>query len=131
MRTQSVPIEEYKANLNALIDMLRDPSSEFYAPDTVIIILSPPPVCIPQRAADVRQRWGPDVELDRSAERTRQFAVAAQEVASDRNVGFVPVYDEMMQAAGPDPDEGLPRLLSDGLHLTPEGYQVSLTQTLQ
>jgi lysophospholipase L1-like esterase len=47
-----------------------------------------------------------------------------KEVAEKRKVGFVNVYEAMMQAAGSDPEQGLRKLLSDGLHLTAAGYQV-------
>ena len=107
--------------------MLRSSSSAFYSPDTIIIILSPPPICAPQRREDVRNRWG-EVELDRTPERTKEFARAAEEVAKELNVGFVPVFDAIMTAAGPDPDVGLQRYFTDGLHLTASGYQVMCFQ---
>jgi lysophospholipase L1-like esterase len=47
-----------------------------------------------------------------------------KEVAEKRKVGFVNVYEAMMQAAGSEPEQGLRKLLSDGLHLTAAGYQV-------
>ncbi|CAD6574173.1 MAG: hypothetical protein CYPHOPRED_005314 [Cyphobasidiales sp. Tagirdzhanova-0007] len=123
MRPQSIPVAEFKKNLNALIDMLQSPDSAYYSPDTIIILLSPPPICVPQRQEEVRRLWG-DVKLDRTAERTKEFADATEEVAKQRRIGFVPVFDAMMAAAGPSPDEGLRKLLCDGLHLTATGYQV-------
>ena len=124
MRPQSIPVAEFKKNLNALIDMLQSPDSAYYSPDTIIILLSPPPICVPQRQEEVRRLWG-DVKLDRTAERTKEFADATEEVAKQRRIGFVPVFDAMMAAAGPSPDEGLRKLLCDGLHLTATGYQVT------
>ena len=41
---QHVPLEQYKANLSKLIHMVRDPSSEYYSPETRIILFTPPPV---------------------------------------------------------------------------------------
>lgn len=124
IRTQSLPIERFKANLRSMVDLLRSENSPHYSPSTEIIILSCPPVAIAQRAEDVERKWGPGIPLDREAERTKQFADAAQEVALESKTGFVDVFGEIMRAAGPDPEEGLRKYLSDGLHLNSDGYQV-------
>lgn len=123
MRTQSIPIEEFKDNLNKFIDMFRSESSPHFSPGTTIFLLPPPPISISQRKEDVLAKWGHE-NLDRTFERTKQFAEAVREVAEQRQVVFVPLFDNMMAAAGPDPDNGLRQFLSDGLHLTPAGYQV-------
>jgi hypothetical protein len=129
MRTQSIPLSEFKQNLVKFIEMLRSPNSEHYSPDTTIFLISPPPICVPQRAADVERRFGPGLELDRSFERTQDFAKAVKEVAQECKVSYVPAFEAIMHAAGPDYDTGLPKYLSDGLHLTPAGYQASLTSS--
>lgn len=112
-----------------MVGLLRSPDSAHYSPSTKIIILSCPPVAIAQRAEDVERKWGPGIPLDREAERTKQFADAAQEVALELKTGFVDVYGEIMHAAGPDPEEGLRKYLSDGLHLNADGYQVRVQVT--
>lgn len=124
MRPQSIPIEKFKANLNTMIDMLRDEKSPHYNPSTVITLFSCPPICKEQRQEHVTEQWGPGIELDRTPERTRHFAQAAGEVAKQRQVGFVDVYAAMMVAAGPDPDQGLRQFFWDGLHLTAAGYKI-------
>ena len=89
-----------------------------------IFVLSPPPINLKQRMEDVHLRFGSDVEPDRTEQRTHEFAIATQEVAAAEKAVFVPVYDKLIEAAGPNRDAGLRRLLCDGLHLTPEGYEV-------
>lgn len=126
IRTQSVTRQVFKENLRKMIAMVQQPQSPYYHPGTRIIVFSCPPVCIEQRREDVKRRFGPGIELDRTAERTRDFAVAAGEVAEEMRVGFVNVYDKMMEAAGPKPEKGLRKLLSDGLHLTAAGYEVGV-----
>lgn len=124
MRPQYVTIDRYKANLHFFIDLLQNPKSPYYSPDTVILITSPPPISGPMRLLDAQRKWGPDVQLDRDPQRTEEFAIAAGQVARDKGVGFVNVWTAMMHAAGPDKEAGLRQFLSDGLHLTPAGYQV-------
>lgn len=125
MRSQSIPLQQFKDNIERMIDMLQSKDSPHYSgSQTSIILFSCPPICVSQRKEDVAARLGPGIELDRSAERTKQFAEAMGQVAEKRKVGFVNVHDAMMQAAGPDPEQGLRKLLSDGLHLTAQGYQV-------
>lgn len=124
MRSQSIPLDQFKDNIDAMIDRITSKDSPYYSPDTTIILFSCPPICESQRKEDVAARLGPGIELDRSAERTRDFAYAMKEVAEKRKVGFVNVFDAMMKAAGSDSETGLRRLLSDGLHLTAQGYQV-------
>lgn len=124
MRSQSIPLDKFKANIEQMIDMIFSKDSPHYSPDTTIILFSAPPICVSQRKEDVAARLGPGIELDRTAERTKEFAYAMKEVAEKRKVGFVNVYEAMMQAAGSEPEQGLRKLLSDGLHLTAAGYQV-------
>lgn len=124
MRSQSIPLDGFKANLNTMIDMLRDEKSPHHNPSTIITLFSCPAICKTQRQEHVLEQWGPGIELDRDPERTRQFAQAVGEVAKQRAVGFVDVYGNMMAAAGPNPEEGLRQFFWDGLHLTAAGYKV-------
>jgi lysophospholipase L1-like esterase len=126
MRPQSIPLEQFKANLNKIIDALKDPQSPYYSLNTVITLVSCPPLSMVQRQEFVLETHGPGITLDRSPERTKAFAYASGEVAKERGVGYVNAYDAIMAAAGPDPDNGLRKFFSDGLHLTAEGYKVSI-----
>jgi lysophospholipase L1-like esterase len=123
-RTQSIPLTEYKQNLRDFITMLRSPESEHYSPDTTIFLISPPPICEPQLLAAAERYFGPGYGLDRSFERTQDFARAAKDVAQECKVAYVPAFEAIMHAAGHEFNTGLPKYLSDGLHLTPAGYQV-------
>lgn len=59
---------------------------------------------------------------DREYERTHQFAEAVKEVAGERALPSVDVWTAIAEAAARD--GGLERYLSDGLHLTAEGYAI-------
>ncbi|PVV04704.1 hypothetical protein BB560_000785 [Smittium megazygosporum] len=39
---QHVPLEEYTSNLEYMINLIYDPSSEYYSPETKIILITPP-----------------------------------------------------------------------------------------
>lgn len=126
-RTQSIPVSEFKQNLNTFIDMIQSPKSPFYHPECTMFILSCPPICIPQRFEDVQRRFGLQSldDLDRTFERTQEFAEAAKLVAEQRGVAYVPVFEAFMKKAGEDVETGLRRLFVDGLHPNPAGYQVA------
>lgn len=89
-----------------------------------IFVLSLAPINVEQRMEGWRTRFGPHIRPDHADERTHSFAKATQEVADAANAIFVPVYDAMLQAAGNNRDAGLRKLLSDGKHLSPAGYEV-------
>ncbi len=73
----------------------------------------------------------------RKAEATKAYAEAVQDVAQENGVGVVNLWSIFMERAGWRPGEpllgskyveqkpdGLPKLLSDGLHLTVEGNKL-------
>ena len=119
---ESVSLEQFKANLLAMITAFRQKDASGEVP--TIFVLSPTPINIEQRMEEWRMRFGLDVRPDHTEDRTRAFATATQEVAEAANALFVPVYDAMLQAAGNNRDAGLRKLLSDGKHLSPAGYEV-------
>lgn len=59
---------------------------------------------------------------DREYERTHQFAEAVKQVAGERGIPSVDVWTAIADAAARD--GGLGRYLSDGLHLTADGYAI-------
>lgn len=131
MRRQSIPVEEFKSNLREMVDL--------FPAETPILLITPPPFSPDMRQADVALRFPEEtLELDRDIERTRSFARAVLEVASELSqtskkglIAAVEVHDSMEAAAvkvgNGDREKGLKHFLSDGLHLSPEGYKVSIT----
>lgn len=102
-------------------------------PTTAVLVLTPPPVCLTIRRGDIDARFpGQNLELDRTVERTREYAKAVEEVVQDlkserKNIACVELHDAMVQKAEElygEREAGLARYLSDGLHLTAEGYIV-------
>ncbi|GAA6056340.1 hypothetical protein JCM3770_000678 [Rhodotorula araucariae] len=121
---QSMTIEHFKANLNTILDMLRLPTSPWYAPETQLVLLTPPPVDDTIRNTELASR-SPARVPDRDAERTRLFAEAVQDVGRAGAVPVVDVWGRIMQFARDNDGGKLDRYLSDGLHLTAEGYRIA------
>ncbi|CDZ97437.1 Isoamyl acetate-hydrolyzing esterase [Phaffia rhodozyma] len=108
---QHVSIEEYRANLLAILAL---------APTSVPKFLITPPIPNPPRWAAFRE----NDTVDRSEENTGRYAQVVREVAAESGEGTILVDAwEAMDAyrkKGGDLDD----LLTDGLHLTAEGYEV-------
>ncbi|BGP37731.1 isoamyl acetate-hydrolyzing esterase [Rhodotorula kratochvilovae] len=120
---QSMTIEHFKANLNTILDMIRLPSSPWYAPKTQLLLLTPPPVDDGVRNSELASRTPARVP-DRDAERTRLFAEAVKEVGREGKIPVVDVWGRIMQFARDNEGGRLEKYLSDGLHLTAEGYRI-------
>jgi isoamyl acetate esterase len=123
---QHVPIEKYKENLTKLVRLVKDPQSEFYSPETRIILFTAPPVNTHQWIEELRQRDPPNRrdKLDRDFNVTRQYGEIVKEVGRNEKVPVVDTWALIFKAAGYD-ERNLSRYLSDGLHLNEESYKVS------
>lgn len=124
-RGQYVPLTDFKTALRDLYKLVR--SADANSPPAVVFITCPP-VSIAMRKIDVVQRWGPNVPMDRDAERTRTYAHAVVELAKELGAPYCELHDSMEAAAldlgHGDRDAGLANFLDDGLHLSPQGYSV-------
>lgn len=110
-----------------MIDQLYDSSSPHYSPSTAIFLVTCPPLDYEAHKKDLETRLGPGFPVDRTEERTATFAAAAAEVAAVRGVSLVNAHAAILAACGSDSPRQLGRFLSDGLHLTSEGYSVRLS----
>ncbi|WWD08584.1 hypothetical protein V865_006696 [Kwoniella europaea PYCC6329] len=127
---QYVPLDRYKANLVQLIQYIKDPSSEYYSPETKIILINAPPI-IESAWVEARvEKWksfgseGPKPEQNRDRKVTKQYADAALEVAREQGVEGVDLWTAIVQAAGGEDADQLAPYFYDGLHLTSEGYAI-------
>lgn len=118
-----VTLEEFKRNLNTIMDLIRSPSSPHYSPSTQIVLITPPPVDAEVRNAELASRDPPRVP-DRDRKHTQAFAEAVKEVARDAQVPSVDVWTKITATAEQQDGGKLDRYLSDGLHLTAEGYRL-------
>ena len=107
--SQSVPLEEYKTNLEAMVKLLRDAW-----PACPIVIIAPPPVH--------EERWdegrGGKGGGMRELERARLYAHAACEVAGRLKCESIDLFGHLIAR------DDWRDCLSDGLHLSANGNQV-------
>lgn len=128
---QHVPLEQYKANLKAMIS-----SPLVKAHNPRIVLITPPP--IDERMCEEADRANGINEVRRRAEVTAKYAVAVREVSEEMDLTLLDLWSIFMDRAGwkagapllgsrdveQSSENGLPSLLKDGLHLTAEGNRV-------
>ena len=102
--------------------MVKSPSSEYYSPETRILLISNPPVNTNQRGADLASR-DPPRKCDREFELTKLYAEAVVNTAKEEGVAIADVWAVIWEAAGKD-ERALSTYLSDGLHLNAKGHEV-------
>lgn len=120
---QHVPLTEFSKNITELVQTFTSPSSEYYSPDTKVILLTPPPVNTYQRGTDLASR-NPPLKCDRDFANTTQYADAVRQVAKEENIPVVDVFTRLWEACGKE-EEKLSEYLTDGLHVNEKAYQVS------
>ena len=111
---QHVDIAKFAENLHTTISMVTSPTSPYYSPHTRIILITPPPVNPNQRPEDPT----------RNNVNTEAYARRVVDVAKETEVEVVDVWGLFWEKAD-GKEEGLAPYLSDGLHLTADGYGVS------
>uniref|UniRef100_A0A1D1ZIP9 GDSL esterase/lipase At5g45920 n=1 Tax=Anthurium amnicola TaxID=1678845 RepID=A0A1D1ZIP9_9ARAE len=111
---QHVPLPEYRINLHAILSFLKKrwPSS------TLIILITPPPI---DEDGRLKHPYGenPSGLPERTNEAAGAYANACVSVAMEAGVPVVDLWFKMQQF--PSWEKAL---LSDGLHLTPDGNRI-------
>ncbi|KAL8783938.1 MAG: hypothetical protein Q9213_004268 [Squamulea squamosa] len=132
---QHVPLDLYRQNLRGIIQ-----HSSVTAQKPRLILVTPPPIEEYTLEAAEAAKGIPGVR--RTAENTMQYAEACKGVGQDLGLVVLDLWSIFMNAAGYEPGKPLPgskktekspvlnRLLSDGLHFTPEAYKVLFESTM-
>lgn len=109
---QHVPLSTYQKNLRAIVDCIKST-----CPNSVQILVTPPPIDADQRLAWQVTRYGEKATgvLARTNEVAGQYAQACVDLASDMEIPVVDLWTEMQK------HEGWAKFLCDGLHLSAEG----------
>ncbi|OCB89697.1 SGNH hydrolase [Sanghuangporus baumii] len=123
---QHIPLEKFGANLTRLVNMVRDPSSEWFSSETKLFLITPPPFNVHQWVAGTNSAGVPH-ERDRDFKVTAEYAQKVREVGASEKIPVVDVWRALWNIAG-QTERGLTKYLSDGLHLTGEGYSVGTKQ---
>ncbi|PVF97799.1 SGNH hydrolase [Serendipita vermifera] len=119
---QHIPLPQYKENLKWMVNAIRSPTSPYHSPSTRLILITPPPIHEPTWIANLAARVPPR-EMNRSWSYTKLYVDAMLEVGKELDVPVVDAFDVIWKAAG-EQTEALTMFLSDGVHLTKEGYEV-------
>lgn len=112
-RPQYVPIDRFQANLRHLVSMVRKSDSEWYSPETRVILITPPPIIPEHRQIAQVARWkefgskGEKPLLDRDPENTKAYAQAVKAVGKELVVPTVDLFSAIIDAAGGDSPEQL------------------------
>lgn len=86
------------------------------------MLITPPPVNTFQ--------LNPILKKERNNESTKAYAEAVKTVGEETQVTVLDIWSAFWKWSG-EKEEGLAPLLTDGLHLTGEGYKVSLSEFFQ
>lgn len=110
---QHVPLEVYKDNIRKIVDLAKTN----FEPDVSIILLTPPPVCREGRLRFQKERYKEKATgvLERTLELSGKYAKAVADVSAELDLPLLDLWSKMQEV------QSWPTLLSDGLHLSPEG----------
>ncbi|KAH9999127.1 GDSL Lipase/Acylhydrolase [Russula vinacea] len=113
--TQHVPLSRFSENLATMVRAIRAPESQWYSPETRVLLITPPPIHIPS--------MGVDMQPMRTFDVTKAYAEEVKKVGEAENVPVVDVWTVIWEAAGKS-KETVKGFLTDGLHLGKAGYEV-------
>ena len=110
---QHVPLPKFKEYLSDIVSRVRNPSSQWYSPETRIVLISATPIIPADRAAASLARWkdfgsvGEPPKLDRDPAVTKQYSDACVEVAKKEGVEVVDGWNTIVAAGGGQDPEHL------------------------
>ncbi|KAJ1883568.1 isoamyl acetate-hydrolyzing esterase [Coemansia sp. RSA 1722] len=136
--SKHVPLERFASNLRQLVHMVKDPESEYYSPDTRIVLITPPPVG-DNMYKTFAEKAGASEKRDNKV--TKLYADAARDVAQELDVRCIDLWtaieDKVKDYNATAETEanqfdGYDQYLSDGLHLSAKGNELlfELVQSL-
>ncbi|KAI8050382.1 SGNH hydrolase-type esterase domain-containing protein, partial [Syncephalis plumigaleata] len=118
---QHVPLARYRDNLKSLVDLVQSPMSRYYAKNTRVLLVTPPPL---DESAWAKQCAKEGRQLDRRAATTQKYAEACVKLANELKVPVLDLHTLILEKAGAKQTTPLGDYLSDGLHLGPLGNRV-------
>lgn len=120
--SQHVPLERYKSNTKAMIDLVKNPESPFYNPKMRIILITPPPINEAQWEKRCNEQGD---KLNRTNKAARAYAECIMEIGRETNIPVADIWSEIMDKVQQQ-DRQLSDFFLDGLHLNANGYQVTI-----
>ena len=99
-----------------MVRAIRAPESQWYSPETRLLLITPPPIHVPSMKVDMQPTRTFDV--------TKAYAEEVKKVGEAENVPVVDAWSRIWEAAGNNKD-AVKGYFTDGLHLGKSGYEVS------
>ena len=99
-----------------MVRAIRAPESQWYSPETRLLLITPPPIHVPSMKVDLQPTRTFDV--------TKAYAEEVKKVGEAENVPVVDAWSRIWEAAGKN-KEAVKGFFTDGLHLGKSGYEVS------
>lgn len=118
---QHVPLDRYKSNVKALIDLVRNPDSIYYNPKMRLILITPPPMNEVQWDQHCLERN--NEKGNRSNESVRKYADCIKDIGRETNIPVADIWSTIMDKVDQE-NKHLSDFLLDGLHLNTNGYEV-------
>ncbi|KAJ2777297.1 isoamyl acetate-hydrolyzing esterase [Coemansia javaensis] len=125
-----VPLDEYQANLERIIDAVRSPRSLLYSPDTRILLITPPPLGDKLYAEYENPDYGLRKVIERDHATSARYVEAARATAARLGLVCVDLFAAIearvaaARAASSSKYDGYDEFLLDGLHLNAAGNQL-------
>mmetsp|Transcript_22734 Transcript_22734/g.56307 ORF Transcript_22734/g.56307 Transcript_22734/m.56307 type:complete len:264 (-) Transcript_22734:2024-2815(-) len=117
---QGVPLEEYKTNLETMVDKAK----ESY-PEAKILLIAPPPVAFDQRNEYLKKQFG-DKAKDmavRTSEVTGKYAATCVKVSKAKDIPCLDIFTEMTTTSTKDDETvNISQYFWDGLHFSDTGH---------
>ncbi|KAF0342418.1 SGNH hydrolase [Gigaspora margarita] len=109
---QHVNIDKYKENLIYMVNLIKNPTSPYYNPETKILLITPPPMDENSWEKTCASKGD---EMNRKADITKKYAEVCVETALELNVPVVNLWKIINDHVT------VKDYLSDGLHLNSLG----------
>jgi isoamyl acetate esterase len=119
---QHVPLSRFSENITTMVRSIRSPESPWYSPETKIFLITPPPVHVPSMREDMQP--------SRTFDNTRAYAEEVIKVGEAEKVPVIDAWTGVWEAAREN-KEAVKTFLTDGLHLSKAGYEVSINSQIE
>ncbi|KAJ1813846.1 isoamyl acetate-hydrolyzing esterase [Coemansia sp. RSA 2598] len=125
-----VPLKKYADNLRQIVQLVKDPESQYYSPDTRIVLITPPPVGDSMYKA-FAEKTGASQRRENKA--TKLYADAVRSLAHELDVKCIDLWTAIEDGvkaynataeAETNQFNGYDQYLSDGLHLSAKGNEL-------
>jgi len=131
-----LPLEKFSENMKHYVRSILSPDSEYHQPKAYVLLLTPAPI-VEKMREEQKLQYPPEerTPADRSLENTKRYRDEIIKIGQEfqqtnpewaDKLRVIDIWTSIVSASGGDETdaEALRKYFTDGLHLTPEGYEV-------